>query len=147
GDAKGATASPFTTSDLVVNVWDGTGLSADAAAQATSALDGLAGATTATVGGHAAHMCAPPGCQVEGDAGVSIVWWHESDHVEVVVASRSLTSAQVVAVADGLTVHGDTVALGALPDGLPGPLEQVGHLQDAAVATSGDAVAHWVGYT
>jgi hypothetical protein len=147
GDTDGATSSPFTTSDLVVNVWDASGLSAGAAGQATAALDGLAGATTATVQGHAAKLCAPPGCQVKGDADVTTVWWHETDDVELVVASRSLTAQQVVAVADGLTVHGDAVSLGTLPGGLPGPLDQVGHLKDAAAAASGDAVAHWVGYT
>jgi hypothetical protein len=144
-----ASGYPFATSDLVVNVWDSSDLPADAADQATEALqslDDLTGTVGTTVRGHAGLACAPPQCTVTGDADVTTVWWHETDALEVVLASRTLNVDQIVAVAEGLTIDAQDVALGALPAGLPGPLEEVGQLHDTAVAATRDAVAHWVGY-
>ncbi|HEV7760958.1 MAG TPA: hypothetical protein VGO78_18260 [Acidimicrobiales bacterium] len=146
GDAAASVGYPFAASDLVVNVWDASELTTDAAAQATGALDGLTGTVDATVRGHAALVCAPPSCTVDGDVDVTTLWWHETDDVEVVLASRSLTVDQVVAIANGLTIDQEDVTLGALPAGLPGPLDEVGRLHDTAVAATRDAVAHWVGY-
>jgi hypothetical protein len=146
GDGAASVGYPFTASDLVVNVWDASELTADAAARATGALDGLTGTVDATVRGHAALVCAPPSCTADANADVTTVWWHETADVEVVLASRSLTVDQVVAIANGLTIDQEDVTLGALPAGLPGPLDEVGRLHDTAVATTRDAVAHWVGY-
>jgi hypothetical protein len=146
-DASGT--NPFATSDLVVNVWDASGLDAEAATQATAALqslDGLTGTVATTVRGLEALACAPPSCTVTGTADVTTVWWHETDDLEVVLASRSLSVEQIVAIADGLAIEAEDVTLGALPARLPGPLDEVGRLHDTAVAATRDAVAHWVGY-
>jgi len=149
GVADASATNPFATSDLVVNVWDSSELTGEAATQATAALqslDGLTGTAATTVRGLDALVCAPPSCTVAGTADVTTVWWHETEDLEVVLASRSLTVEQVVAIADGLAIDQEDVTLGALPAGLPGPLDEVGRLHDTAVAATRDAVAHWVGY-
>ena len=149
GATGASVANPFAASDLVVNVWDSSGLTGTAASEATAALqslDQLTGTVTATVRGLDALACAPPTCTVAGAVDVTTVWWHETDDLEVVLASRSLTVDQIVAIADGLAIEQEDVTLGVLPEGLPGPLDEVGRLHDTAVAATRDAVAHWVGY-
>jgi hypothetical protein len=149
GVADASAVNPFATSDLVVNVWDSSDLTGTALTEATAplrSLDQLTGTVATTVRGLNALSCAPPSCTVACAADVTTVWWHETDDLEVVLASRSLSVDQVVAIAEGLTIDQEDVTLGALPAGLPGPLDEVGRLHDTAVAATRDAVAHWVGY-
>jgi hypothetical protein len=137
---------PYAASDLVVNVWDTSEVSAGAGATAgVHGLDGLTGTAPATVRGQAGLVCAPPSCTITGDVDVTTLWWHESVDLEVVLASRSLDTDQLLAIAEGLTIEQEDVTLGALPAGLPGPLDEVARLHDT-VATTSDAVAQWVGY-
>lgn len=143
-----ASTSPFATSDLVANVWDASEVSAEAGEAAQiSALDGLANTASASVRGHGASVCAAPDCAADANADVTTVWWHETDTVEVVLASRTLTVAQILAVAETLEIDAEgVISLGVLPDGLPGPLAELGRLHDDTVAATREAVAHWVGY-
>jgi hypothetical protein len=150
GNASAAAGtSPFATADLVANVWDAAEVSAEAGEAAQiSALDGLANTTSASVRGHAAQVCAAPDCVADVTADVTTVWWHETETLEVVLASRTLGVDQILAIAEHLVIDADGV-LSLAPDAvpnLPGPLDELGVLSDTAVASTREAVAHWVGY-
>jgi hypothetical protein len=124
GNASAAAGtSPFATADLVANVWDAAEVSAEAGEAAQiSALDGLANTTSASVRGHAAQVCAAPACVADVNADVTTIWWHETETLEVVLASRTLGVDQIVAIAENLEIDADGVlslALDAVPN-LPG---------------------------
>jgi hypothetical protein len=136
GDA-GADA-PFGTSDLVINVWDST---AGAEAHVNSYGEAQISAADATVGVRGLQ-----GLLGVVD-GVTSLRWYEAPDVEVVLASRTLSSDDLLAIAEGLAMDGTNVALGTLPAALPGPLDQVGQLGGATVAGARATVASWVGYT
>jgi hypothetical protein len=78
------------------------------------------------------------------------VSWHETEDVEITLASRTLRLEELMALADGLVVDRHAVRLGALPATLSGPLEPLGTLAgmpfDGAPYAPGTAPGHVVFY-
>jgi hypothetical protein len=118
------------SSDLVVEVAPYTD------ATPTRFLPGNAHMDPVTVRGHDGLACHGASCGSGSNSfGPSaVVGWEERPGLEIVLRSRALEIDQLRTIAEGLSVDGDEVALGALPPGLPGPLDDVGRLPYAAWA-------------
>jgi hypothetical protein len=136
GDANAA--APFAASDVVVNVWDSSviGAGVDTYGDADIQASGLDVASIRGVQGLVGQV-----------AELSIVRWYETQDLEVVLASHSLPTDQLLAIASGLVVDGTDIALGELPAGLPGTLDEVAALGGTTVAGVRATTAKWVGYT
>ena len=142
GDASATV--PFATDDLVVNVWEAAAEAPvfDAAAAAAA----LPGSVVETVQGQQALVCDLATCAADAVPAVNSVRWQTQQGIQAVAASQSLTVEQLLALADGITIDGTAVALGTLPSGIDGPLEEVANLEDSVVDGARQVAAYWVGY-
>jgi hypothetical protein len=84
------------------------------------------------------------------DSELPVTWlqWDEGATVTVTLLSRSLSAETLAAVAEGLTVEGSEVRLGAVPDGVG--TTEIGRLDrvrfDSMVYASGDATGYSIDY-
>jgi hypothetical protein len=115
------------SSDLVVEVAPYTD------ATPTRFLPGNGHMDPVTVRGHDGLACHGASCGTSFGASAA-VGWEERPGLEIVLKSRALEVDQLRMIAEGLSVDGDEVVLGALPPGLPGPLDDVGRLPYGAWA-------------
>jgi hypothetical protein len=101
------------------------------------------------VHGKSGHACSDAECAVLGPGVRSGVEWTERPGMVLKLASPSLTVEQLTAIADGLTIDGDDVALGTVPDDLPVALDELARRHTGAPGTITelrlDAQGHIVG--
>jgi hypothetical protein len=116
------------SSDLVVEVAPYTD------ATPTRFLPGNEHMDPVTVRGHDGLACHGASCGTNSFGASAAVGWEERPGLEIVLRSRALEVDQLRTIAEGLSVDGDEVVLGALPPGLPGPLDDVGRLPYGAWA-------------
>lgn len=114
-----AADDPFGTTDLALLV-------SDADALAPEPLDG-SDPDTVTVRGDQGTA---------GDDGRLGAWveWEEAPGRRILLASHGLGRDQLLAVTEGMTLEEGSVALGAVPAGVPGPLEPIGTVPDFLVS-------------
>lgn len=128
---------PFTVSDLAVRTAAGP-LPSDQVGEAV------------TVRGH-------DGLVENTSPFATTVYWEEVEGFTVALASRTLDVHQLVAIAEGLAIDADaqTVEIGPLPDGLPGPLAPVAAgdimettfgMQGARLPLEGSTAGHVAAY-
>lgn len=142
GDATATT--PFLVDDLVVNVWE---VAPELPAfDAVAAAAALPGSVVETVQGRPAVGCDLVTCAAQAVPAVSSVRWQTEQGFHAVAASQSLSLDQVLQLAEGLTIDGTAVTLGAVPSTVEGALEQVAHLEDTVVDGARQVAAYWIGY-
>ena len=90
---------------------------------APSAPEGTILSEPVTVRGRQGSLCSPGPNQCDFGNNVTGVSWTEASGLYVTVESRSFDRTQLLAIAEGLTVDGDTVELGSVPAGVTKPPE------------------------
>jgi hypothetical protein len=85
---------------------------------------------TLALGGDPVTVRGRPGEATDSGRYGTSVTWDEAPDSEVTLASRTLERSQLLALAEGLTIEGTSVALGPLPAGLPVALSEVGTATD-----------------
>lgn len=142
GDASAS--APFVVDDLVVNVWEAVPEAPvfDAATLAA----GLPGSVVGTVQGQQALVCDLATCAADAVPAVNSIRWQTEQGIQAVAASQSLAVEQLLQVAEGLTIDGTAVALGAVPSTVDGALDEVAHIEDTVVDGARQVDAYWVGY-
>lgn len=74
-----------------------------------------------TVRGRSGLLCSPESIQCDSGNDLTTVRWTDDSGLHVILESRSFDREQVLAIAEGLVIDGDTVELGTVPAGVTKP--------------------------
>ena len=88
---------------------------------AASAPEGTSLSEPVTVRGRQGSLCSPGPHQCDLGNNITGVSWTEASGLYVTVESRSFDRTQLLAIAEGVTVDGNTVELGSVPAGVTKP--------------------------